>query len=422
MAFTNDEIAQIIEEFFNTVGARQYIGARYVPIFGRKDEESIEWDGGVGEYEPLTVVLYQGNSYTSRQFVPVGVEITDTDFWANTGNYNAQVEQYRRDTAAALAAAQAAQDDIDTLLPKSGFDATNTVKAYIDALAALLPKSEFDETLTVKAYIDALGEIVSGVSEVANGANDKIDALTSYPEGIKVDSMFDETIGGAICIFKVPKANYDIDVIDPYGGHTTYERNYIYPTVLSQHLALTHNCNLIGVTMLDGNALHEVEADSQYFQVIGIKDDTYVLYTNKNTTCAQLIADGCKFGYGIWGVMVYNGVKIPVETIINPSDPDYDELVNEQCHVRDFIGDDDSYWYYGFICGRNSASIGGTWQQVQNFLYAYDADVNWYMIDGGGSTQCYVGDTNLVPYADSGLYPNYARSRFIFTTYKRKGE
>lgn len=400
MAFTNEEIAQIIEEFFRTVGARQYIGARYVPIFGRKDEESIEWDGGVGEYEPLTIVLYQGNSYTSRQFVPVGVEITDTEFWANTGNYNAQVEQYRRETAAALAAAQAAQNDIDTLLPKSEFDATTTVKAYIDALA----------------------EIIDCVAEVANGADDKIDALTSYPDGIKVDSMFDETIGGAVCIFKVPKANYDIDVIDPYGGHTTYVRGYIYPIVLGQHLALTHNCNLIGVTMLDGNALNEVESGSQYFQVIGIKNDKYVLYTNKNTTCAQLIADGCKFGYGIWGVMVYNGVKIPVETIINPSDPDYDELVNDQNHIRDFIGDDDSYWYYGFICGRNSASIGGTWQQVQNFLYAYDADVNWYMVDGGGSTQCYVGDTNLVPYADSGLLPNFARSRFIFTTYKRKGE
>ena len=73
---------------------REYIGARYVPIFGRMDEESIEWDN-TKPYEPLTIVLYQGNSYTSRQYVPVGVPITNQEFWALTGNYNAQVEAYR---------------------------------------------------------------------------------------------------------------------------------------------------------------------------------------------------------------------------------------------------------------------------------------------------------------------------------------
>lgn len=97
--FTPEQISQILEEFFKVVGTRQYIGARYVPIFGRKGEESIEWDNSA-PYEPLTIVLYQGNSYTSRQYVPVGVEITNQEFWALTGNYNAQVEQYRRDVQA----------------------------------------------------------------------------------------------------------------------------------------------------------------------------------------------------------------------------------------------------------------------------------------------------------------------------------
>ena len=94
--FTPEQISQILEEFFKVVGTRQYIGARYVPIFGRKGEESIEWDNSA-PYEPLTIVLYQGNSYTSRQYVPVGVEITNQEFWAITGNYNAQVELYRQE-------------------------------------------------------------------------------------------------------------------------------------------------------------------------------------------------------------------------------------------------------------------------------------------------------------------------------------
>lgn len=95
-SFTPAEISQILEAFFDAVGTRQYIGARYVPIFGRKGEESIVWDN-TAPYEPLTIVLYQGNSFTSRQYVPEGVEITNEEFWAETGNYNAQIEQYRQD-------------------------------------------------------------------------------------------------------------------------------------------------------------------------------------------------------------------------------------------------------------------------------------------------------------------------------------
>ena len=80
---------------------KQYVGARYVPIFGRKNETTVNWDNSK-PYEPLTIVLYQGNSYTSKQYVPEGVKITDEKYWALTGNYNAQVEQYRREVSSKL--------------------------------------------------------------------------------------------------------------------------------------------------------------------------------------------------------------------------------------------------------------------------------------------------------------------------------
>ena len=70
----------------------QYIGSRYVPLFA----DPIDWDI-TRAYEPLTIVYYQGNSYTSRQAVPTGIDVTNTTYWALTGNYNAQVEQYRRE-------------------------------------------------------------------------------------------------------------------------------------------------------------------------------------------------------------------------------------------------------------------------------------------------------------------------------------
>lgn len=79
------------------MATKQYIGSRYVPLFA----DPIEWDKKK-TYEALTIVYHQGNSYTSRQSVPAGVDITDTTYWALTGNYNAQIEQYRKETASKL--------------------------------------------------------------------------------------------------------------------------------------------------------------------------------------------------------------------------------------------------------------------------------------------------------------------------------
>ena len=68
----------------------KYVGARYVPLFA----EPAEWNVN-STYEPLTIVLNEGNSYTSKQYVPVGVQIDNEEYWALTGNFNAQYEQVR---------------------------------------------------------------------------------------------------------------------------------------------------------------------------------------------------------------------------------------------------------------------------------------------------------------------------------------
>ena len=73
-------------------GVREYIGARYVPVFANP----AEWDNTRG-YEPLTIVLHQGNSFTSTQYVPTGVDINNTEYWLETGNWNAQIEAYREE-------------------------------------------------------------------------------------------------------------------------------------------------------------------------------------------------------------------------------------------------------------------------------------------------------------------------------------
>lgn len=115
---------------------RQYVGARYVPkIMG-------EWNKAL-QYEALCVVTYMGNSFTSKVPVPANVEINNTDYWVNTGNYNAQVEEYRKETLAAKELANNTNSDLQAFKTKQ----TNTnseLNNKIDLTTSALNKLKND--------------------------------------------------------------------------------------------------------------------------------------------------------------------------------------------------------------------------------------------------------------------------------------
>lgn len=111
----------------------QYIGARYVPLFA----DPIEWTD-TRTYEPLTIVLYQGNSFTSKQYVPRGISIDNEDFWAETGNYNGQIEQYRRDVALLADTVQDGTERIEymeEIIPSNAFTPEHTMLDRINGIA-----------------------------------------------------------------------------------------------------------------------------------------------------------------------------------------------------------------------------------------------------------------------------------------------
>lgn len=122
----------------NTNPVRQYIGARYVPLFA----DPAEWDN-TKTYEPLTIVLHKGNSYTSRQYVPTGIDITNTDYWALTGNYNAQIEAYRAETQANTSKFAA-----------MGIDNTNDATEFLHRIETLDNDSTFNKEI-IKAGFGA---------------------------------------------------------------------------------------------------------------------------------------------------------------------------------------------------------------------------------------------------------------------------
>ena len=75
---------------------RNYVGARYVPKFA----DPIGWQANTS-YEAMVIVMYNNSSYTSKIPVPptVGNPAENSTYWVLTGNYNAQIEEYRQETA-----------------------------------------------------------------------------------------------------------------------------------------------------------------------------------------------------------------------------------------------------------------------------------------------------------------------------------
>ena len=74
----------------NLSGQNVYVGHRYAPVL-----DDGGWDN-TKEYEPLTIIQYQGDSYVSRTYVPKDIDILNKDYWYSIGVYDAQVASYKK--------------------------------------------------------------------------------------------------------------------------------------------------------------------------------------------------------------------------------------------------------------------------------------------------------------------------------------
>jgi len=154
----------------------QYIGARYVPLFA----DPAEWDS-TKQYEPLTIVLHEGNSYTSRQYVPVGIDITNEKFWALTGNYNGQVEAYRKEVATY-------KEDTDSEIKKYKDDLNASVEAcrkevatYKDDTDSEIKKYKDDLNASFGTYVpfDTTPTVNSNKGVTSGGVYNRINDLNN---------------------------------------------------------------------------------------------------------------------------------------------------------------------------------------------------------------------------------------------------
>ena len=207
----------------------QYIGARYVPIFA----DPSEWNN-TRTYEPLTIVMHDGNSYTSRQYVPKGIDISNDDFWALTGNYNAQVEAYRKDVLRLEDEVDAEQARATAAETKLTEDLASEVERAT-AAEGVLQTNINAEVERATAAESVLQTNINAEVERATAAENKINTTftlvkTLYDYGAVGDGVTDDTAS----------------ILDALNNEETV---YITPGVYRIATVLNPNgkCNLIGL-------------------------------------------------------------------------------------------------------------------------------------------------------------------------------
>ena len=141
-----------------------YVGHRYVPLIMG------QWDKSIA-YEGLSIVQHEGNSYTSRKHVPIGVDILNEEFWAVTGNYNVQVEQYRQEVIKLL-------EDVDLLELDLSKKVDQTVfNSKVSELNTLISRKADQSTMTTELNKKA---DKTEMKEALNTKPDLIEKTTVY--------------------------------------------------------------------------------------------------------------------------------------------------------------------------------------------------------------------------------------------------
>lgn len=282
---------------------RQYVGARYVPkIMG-------EWNKAL-QYEALSVVTYMGNSFTSKVPVPANVEINNTDYWVNTGNYNAQVEEYRKETLEAKQLANNTNTDLQAF-KKNQTNTNNEINNKIDLTTSALNKLK-------NAVFD--GDTPSVITVAKNGGRF-------------------HTINEAITFAKKYCDRYNRVTIVIYGG--IYKESIVLtknpgidlvgvgmPEIISDAPYPDGAANIYGDTYIEGIYFHSIGADSYAFHLDGSTDTScgtsvYVVNCKFVSDNQPALGCGCTRGcqytfinclfYGTDGIYVHNEASANVD-------------------------------------------------------------------------------------------------------------
>lgn len=391
---------------------RQYVGARYVPkIMG-------EWNKAL-QYEALSVVTYMGNSFTSKVPVPANVEINNTDYWVNTGNYNAQVEAYRKETLEVKQLANNTNTDLKTF--KQNQTATNN---------------------------EINNKINSTTSALNKLKNDVFDGDTPSVITVAKDGGRFHTINEAITFAKKYCSRYSRVTILIYGG--IYRESIVLtknpgidlvgigmPEIITDEPYPNGPACIYGDTYIEGIYFHSIGRDSYAFHLDGSTDTScgtsvYVVNCKFVSDNQPALGCGCTRGcqYTFINCLFYgtDGIYLHNEASANVAKQQFHAIgckINGKKHAVAI--DDAAKLNYGatgsplvlnFANSYTTENINSmlTFRLTNNTSYGYiPGDEKGISLSPGSSTQIVALDYKYQGgYTITASVPTYANSKDIY--------
>ena len=217
----------------------RYVGMRYVPII--VGEHSTE-----RSYEALSIVTdANGASYTSKRDVPIGIALSNTDYWVCTGNYNAQVDSYRAEVTEAVEHIDATAESMSTEFDAKLDDMDDRYTADKNALQSAWDDEVTSLNNTWQGDVNDLNDLRNQTVTDFNTAISRIPI--KYYNGLS--QITEHDVVERVYKFETVNATYTVVPIIPSG----------YTGTLTMRLTLTgiqryYQCNLKSVIqMLSGS-------------------------------------------------------------------------------------------------------------------------------------------------------------------------
>jgi hypothetical protein len=152
----------------------RYVGLRYVNKFFDDGNGGCEWNNTIA-FEALTTVTHLGNSYISKQAVPIGIDISNTIYWTKTNDYDAQLNNYKTSTNEEISNTNT---NIGTLNLLETTNKTNIVAAINEQNTALMENTNRIKDIYIN--VKGLGFLAKGdgISDDTQAIQTAINALS----------------------------------------------------------------------------------------------------------------------------------------------------------------------------------------------------------------------------------------------------
>jgi hypothetical protein len=203
-----------------TVPKNTYVGRRYIPkLFHNPNDNSATWTNSV-QHESLTIVMWQGASYTSKQDVPVGIDISDIRYWTRSADYNAQISIYEQNVR-------------------------DYHQYVIDQIGIINDDNETFKNNVNNDFINYKNDVNNNIDDFKVDVNNTINKITQFytPEMFGVTGTNDDTAVIQTMLNYINTHNYDVGATIFFG-----KQKYIF----NECIIRTPNLRITGSGLLDG--------------------------------------------------------------------------------------------------------------------------------------------------------------------------